>query len=87
MSRFNEKTSFGQSMDERVCVKMSMDKKGYVASSFCHFFRHLEAFIGMYQIFISVNDSDTPLSQSAGTEYRSDTANTEYRLDTFPSIY
>ena len=39
---FNDKTSFCQSLDKRVYVKMSLDKKGYIACPFCHFLRHVQ---------------------------------------------
>ena len=37
LSQFIEKTSFRQSLDKRVYVKMSLDKKGHVARPFRHF--------------------------------------------------
>ena len=37
LSHFHEKTSFRQSLDEGVYVKISLDNKGYVACPFCHY--------------------------------------------------
>ena len=60
LSHFNEKTSFQQSQDKRVYVKMSLDKKGEIARPFC---RPLVAGMKNYLGLIS---HDLPTKSCAG---------------------
>ena len=46
LSHFDEKTSFCQSLDKRVYVTMSPDKKGLCHKSILSFFRHVDLSVG-----------------------------------------